>query len=128
MKGVSGNPKGRPPVLLPEVQREIDRNKNAVKTLILSYLNLTVSQIEERQRSREIPSVEAWLQSVIERGINDGDMLKFKMLLEIVFGKLPEEKVAFDLTSEEKSIILTYRKRVEEEHGREALEDRTQDD
>lgn len=45
---------------------------------------------------------------------NDGDVQKLRMLLEIPFGKLPEESQDFETTEEERSIILAYRKRLEE--------------
>lgn len=116
-KGQSGNPKGRPPILLPEIQREVDRNRGALKSLILQYLNLTEGQISERQLNPEIPFVEKMLGQCLERTANDGDVLKFRALLEIVFGKLPEEKEPFELSQEEKLMVMTYRKRLEEKDG-----------
>ena len=95
-KGKSGNPKGRPPILLPEVQKAIDANRNAIKTGILQQLD---------------GKVIGWIDQIIERGINDGDVVKFKMLLELALGKMVDEPQDFPLTEEEKQLVLEYRRR-----------------
>lgn len=95
-KGQSGNPKGRPPVLLPEVQRAIDANKNAVKALILQ-------RVESRTQD--------WIDKIISEGIAEGDVVRFKMLLEIAMGKLIDEPAEFELSDEEKLLVLEYRRR-----------------
>lgn len=126
-KGQSGNPKGRPKTLSAELESEIRRNKNALKSLIVQYLNLTATQITERQRDPSIPFVEYALGQVLERAANDGDMAKLKMLFEIPFGKLPEETDPFETTPDEKIIIIKYRKQIEEENARRALTDSSED-
>lgn len=98
-KGHSGGP-GRPPVLLPEVQKAIDANRNAVKVLILSKVE---------------PMAEAWIDRIIEQGIGEGDVAKFKMLLEIALGKLIEDAPEFPVSDEEKALILEYRRRKKEQ-------------
>lgn len=103
-KGVSPNPKGRPPIILPEVQRAIDANKNAFKVLILQKIE---------------PKINVWLDQIIERGVNDGDVVKLKMLLEMVFGKIPEDNKHDDLTPQEKKIIEIYRERLALQHAAE---------
>lgn len=119
---------GRPPTILPELQREIDANKNAVKKLILMYLNLSESQITERQRTAmEMPMIERWLGNIIEKGANNGDIIPFKMLLEIPLGKLPEEPKEFECSPEEKILVLEYRRRVVEQDERKALPDSKKD-
>lgn len=120
--------RGRPPVILPELQREIDSNKNAVKKLILMYLNLSESQIAERQRtSVEMPIIEKWLANIIEKGVINGDLIPFKMLLEIPLGKLPEEAKEFEITAEEKALVVEFRRRVSEQDDRKALPDSKKD-
>lgn len=126
VKGQSGNPKGRPPNVVTGLTKTINQNKQALKLLVLSYLNLTEEQIRERQRRDDIPMIEKMLGQVIERIANDGDMVKLRMLLEIPLGKLPEEKDPLDLDSEETLMILTYRKK-KEEHERRSVTDSSDD-
>lgn len=94
-KGHKGGP-GRPPVLLPEVQKAIDANRNAFKVLVLQKTE---------------PFLNQWLESIIERGVLDGDVLKLKMLLEMALGKMVDEPPEFPLTEEEKILVLEYRRR-----------------
>lgn len=95
-KGQSGNPKGRPPILLPEVQHAIDANRNALKVLILTKL-------EGR--------VEEWVQNIIDQGIGDADIIKFKMLIELALGRMVDDPPEFPVSEEEKLLILEWRRR-----------------
>lgn len=90
------NPKGRPPIVLPEVQRAIDANRNALKVLILTKL-------EGR--------VEEWVENIIVQGIGDADVVKFKMLIELALGKMVDDPPEFPLSEEEKLLILEFRRR-----------------
>lgn len=99
-KGHSGNPKGRPPVLLPEVQRAIDANRNAVKVLILQKV--------EKQ-------AENWIERIIEQGVGEGDVIRFKMLLEMAMGKMVDDAPDFPISDEEKVLVLEYRRRKKEQ-------------
>lgn len=99
-KGTSGNLKGRPPTLLPEVQRAIDANKNALKVLILDRLDGRVHE---------------WIDAIILQGTHEGDAGKLKILLEIALGKLVTEPPEFELSDEEKILILEYRRRKKEQ-------------
>jgi hypothetical protein len=94
-KGNKGGP-GRPPVLLPEVQRAIDANRNAVKVLILQKIG---------------PALDRWVTRMVKDGAKDGDILKFKTLLELALGKLVEDAPEFPLTEEEKLLVLEWRRR-----------------
>lgn len=125
VKGQSGNPKGRPPILLPELQRDIDENRGKVKELILRYLGMTEEQIGERQRKPDIPFIEKILGQCLEKTANDGDVIKFRALLEIVFGKIPEDRDPFQITPDEQMLVVAYRKRLEDE--RLALTDSSKD-
>ena len=89
--------RGRPPVLIPEVQALIDQEKNVVKVEIIRQLK---------------PKVQAWIQSIIERGTLDGDAIKLKVLLELALGKLVKEGPTADeieLSEDEKDFIRKYR-------------------
>lgn len=96
-KGQSGNPSGRP-ALLPEVQRAIDANRNAVKVMILSKLE---------------GKVEAWIENIIAQGSEDGDVLKLKILLELALGKMVDDQPEFPVSDEEKLLVLEFRRRKE---------------
>lgn len=96
VKGGVLNPKGRPPIVLPEVQRAIDANRNALKVLILTKL-------EGR--------VEEWVENIIVQGIGDADVVKFKMLIELALGKMVDDPPEFPLSEEEKLLILEFRRR-----------------
>lgn len=100
--------KGRPTVLLPEVKRAIEENKNRVKVTILKELN-----VEEDG----VPRIEKIIQQCIERIGNDGDAVKLKVLLELALGKMVDEPPEFPVTEEEKILILEYRRRKLEAHG-----------
>lgn len=98
-KGKSGNPKGRPPVLLPEVQKAIDANRNAMKILILSKLEGKVSD---------------WIDNIIAQGSESGDVIRFKMLLEMALGKMVDDPPEFAVSDEEKLLIKEFRRRKDE--------------
>ena len=100
VKGKSGNPKGRAPILLPEVQRAVEANRNAVKVLILQ-------KVESQ--------AEAWIERIIEQGVGEGDVVRFKMLLEMAMGKMIEDAPEFAVSDEEKVLVLEYRRRKKEQ-------------
>lgn len=114
-KGKSGNPKGRPANFPPELRHEIDQNKEALKRLILKYLSLTENETLSRMSHPDSQNIEIMISQVMFKIKEDGDMAKLKMLLEVVFGKLPEDKDPFEMTAEEKLLVMTYRKRREDE-------------
>ena len=94
-KGNKGGP-GRPPILLPEVQQAIEQNRNSVKTLIIQKFEGQLGP---------------WIDRIIEQGIGEGDVARFKMLLELALGKMVDDAPDFPLSDEEKLLILEYRKR-----------------
>jgi hypothetical protein len=101
-KGQINNPKGRPPVLLPEVQSLIDQNKNAVKVAIIEQVS---------------PKVTEWIARIIEQGVGEGDVMRLKMLLEMALGKMIEETPEFPLEQDEKLLVLEYRRRKKEQNA-----------
>lgn len=102
-KGQSGNPSGRPPVLLPEVRKTIDANRNLIKALILDKVD---------------KSAQEWISAIIKQGIDEGDAGRFKILLEIALGRMVEEAPEFPISEEEKLLILEYRRRKKERDER----------
>lgn len=87
-------------MLLPEVQRAIDANRNAVKVLILQKV--------EKQ-------AENWIERIIEQGVGEGDVIRFKMLLEMAMGKMVDDAPDFPISDEEKVLVLEYRRRKKEQ-------------
>jgi hypothetical protein len=98
-KGWKGGP-GRPPALLPEVQTLIDRAKNELKTTIVERIS---------------PKVKQWIDRIIEQGVGEGDVVRFKMLMEIALGKLVDEPPEFPVSEEEKILVKEYRRRKKEQ-------------
>lgn len=99
-KGQSGNKKGRPPIILPEVQRAVEANRNALKVLTMDKLQKTAGE---------------WVDRIIEQGIGEGDIIRFKTLWEIALGKIIDDAPDFPVSDEEKILILEYRRRKAEE-------------
>lgn len=95
-KGHVANPNGRPPIILPEVQRAIEANKNALKVVILGEMENKAAE---------------WIRRIIEQGIGEGDIVRFKTLLEIALGKLVDDPPEFAVSEEEKLLVLEFRKR-----------------
>lgn len=114
IKGVSGNPKGKKPLILPELQRELDSNKNKLKTLVLTYFNMTQDELTERQAKPNIQMIELMLGQCFLKTAEEGCVDRFRKLLEIVFGKIPEEKREFEVSEAERTLVLEYRKRLAE--------------
>lgn len=113
LKGHVTNPKGRPPILLPALQKEIDENKGKLKELILRYCGLTEEQITQRVAQPDVPIIETIIGRILQEAAVNGDVDRARKLLEIPFGKLPEERPEFETTHEEKELILEYRRRLE---------------
>lgn len=90
-KGESGNRNGRPPILLPEVQKLIERDRNAVRVSILQLLSMSEGEFQEKTRRTDLPMIERILCQCIDRIQTDGDTQKLKTLLEIPLGKLPAD-------------------------------------
>lgn len=88
---------------MPEVQKAIDANRNLIKTGILKELDGKVVD---------------WIRTIIERGTLDGDVIKFKMLLELALGKMVDDPPDFPLSEEEKQLVLEYRRRKLELSGK----------
>jgi hypothetical protein len=121
-KGQSGNPAGRPPVLLPEVQKLVDQNRNEVKTIIIKLLNMSEDEFESYARKR-LPMAERLFCQCIEKIGNEGDIFRYIKLLEIVLGKIPEDKADTILTTIEMKVLEMFREKLAQKHGPGAIED-----
>lgn len=97
VKGQSGNPSGKKPVILPEVQRAIEANKNAFKVLLMQKLDEKI--------------LNDWIDGIILTGTHEGDASKLKILLEMAVGKMVEDTPDFPLTDEEKLLVMEFRRR-----------------
>ncbi len=94
--GVSGNPKGRPPALLPEVTSLINQTRNTARVMIIQKLH-------EQKLSD-------YLDKVIRIGGDMGDVQALKTLLELALGKMVVEIPEFEVTEEEKAVVLEFRR------------------
>lgn len=102
--GKSGNPKGRTPIILPEVQRAVEANRNALKVIIMQKL-------DEK-------TINEWIDWIIKTGTHEGDVQKFKILTEMAMGKMIEDSPEFPLTEDEKLLVLEFRRRKALAHER----------
>ena len=93
-KGKSGNPKGRLPMIIPELQNLIEGNRASLKAMIIAEMETKAAP---------------WLRRIFEQGTGEGDVVRFKALLEIALGKLVEEPPEFPMSDEEKKVVLKYR-------------------
>jgi len=96
LKGSVANPKGRQVILLPEVQKAIDANRNAFKVIILKELETEVVD---------------WVKNIIAEGKEHGDIIRFKMLVEMALGKMVIDAPEFPVDDEEKALVLEWRRR-----------------
>src|SRR5437773_2231737 len=94
--------RGRPKVLLPEVQRAIDMNRNAVRVMIMQELEVLEGGV---------PRIRKIIEKCLERAGNDGDAQKLKILLELALGKMIDDPPEFPIDDDEKILILEYRRR-----------------
>lgn len=101
----SPNPKGRPPVLLPEVQGLIDQHRNMVRVAILD-------EFAQKDPSG-YTALQKAIREVIDNIIVHGDAQKLKIMLEMSLGKLDEIN-HLDLSADERAIVLEYRRRIKE--------------
>lgn len=98
-KGHKGGP-GRHSIVLKEVQDMATKARNELKTIIIERVS---------------PNVEQWIDRIIEQGVAEGDVVKFKMLLELGLGKLVNEQPEFEVSDEEQILVLEYRRRKKEQ-------------
>ncbi len=107
-KGVSGNPKGRPVSLPPEIQTERKQNQVGLIRLITTYANLTQEQAQLRLSSPQSLQIEEMVQGIINRA-KEGDVNCFKFLMDMMVGKIPEADTS-DFTEEDIEILTRVKK------------------
>lgn len=103
-KGQSGNPKGRPPVLPPEVLRERKENQVALIRLIATYTSLTQEEAQRRMAQPNVPQIAEMVQGMINKA-KEGDVGCFKFLMEVMIGKIPEMTPDEELDQEDIEIL-----------------------
>lgn len=96
-KGQVANPKGRPPILLPEVTNLIDKTRNTARVMIIQKLN--------------DQTLSGYLDQVISQGKHSGDVQVLKTLLELALGKMVKDEPEFAVSEEEKALVLDFRHR-----------------
>lgn len=121
-KGVSGNPNGRPAIITPEVRKLVDRDRNNFKLLVSELLNMDQDEFEDIGR-RKMSIGRLALYKCMERIINEGDIFRLRALLEIVFGKIPEDTSAPEFTAQEMRIIEMFRERLAAQNAQSGITD-----
>lgn len=91
--------KGRPPIILPEVTEMVSKGRNDLKVVGWEELE---------------PKVRLAFKSIIETVIANGDAAAFKMVCEIILGKIIDDAPEFPISDEEKILLIEYRRRKKE--------------
>lgn len=117
-KGEVRNPNGRPRI--PEKYREIRRmNSLDVQMLINKYFYMPIEELEKLNGRKDIPMIELFIISMIQKGIKEGDSYAWKTLMDYTIGMLPRpmvikkiednkprDVIPIQMTKEEKLIML----------------------
>lgn len=117
-KGEVLNPKGRPPI--PEKYKHIRKLYALdVQMFIFKYLNMPVEELEKLNGRKDIPMIELFIISMIQKGIKEGDTMAWKTLMDYTIGMLPRpmvikkiednkprDVIPIQMTKEEKLIML----------------------
>jgi len=91
-KGEVRNPYGRPRI--PEKYREIRRLNNLdVQMMINKYLNMPIVELKKLEGRDDIPMIELFIISMIQKGIKAGDTLAWKTIMDYTIGMLPRPMV-----------------------------------
>ncbi|MGH7889903.1 MAG: hypothetical protein ACRENF_05060 [Thermodesulfobacteriota bacterium] len=109
-KGFSGNPRGRAPIVGRENALELSRNKGKIKNLINALMTMSEKNFAELALQKDLPKGQRVLMECIERAQIDGDIIKFKYLLEIAYGEVITKGDDFVLNEDEKTIIDLWRR------------------
>lgn len=90
-KGVSPNPKGRPP--MNELDRQVRKlTKERLNEIISKILTSTPEEIQRIKEDKATDALTAWILSGAAKGIKTGDMDQLeKVLLNRVLGKVKEQ-------------------------------------
>ncbi len=103
-KGQSGNPGGRTVLLTPEVKAERKKNLCEVILLVSKHWKMTEEQAQRLMAGPDVTRLEMAISRLIDRATMDGDISAFKILLEIMVGKLPDHEP--EALTEEEMLIL----------------------
>lgn len=97
---------------MPEVQRAVDHNKNAVRVLLLELLGMDEMDFQERARKR-LSKMERLFIQCIDKIEVEGDVLRLRALLEVSLGRIPDQQESIELSPDERHLVRTFRERLE---------------
>lgn len=89
-KGVSGNPKGRPP-LPPELKLIKELTVDELKRTIAKYFRLPKDQVELILEDGALPAIDHLVAATIKVAIERGDIARAEYLFMRAFGKVTDE-------------------------------------
>lgn len=119
-KGQSGNPKGRSPIVLPEVRKAIAESKNTIPIMVIRLLSMGEAEYAEYSR-KQVQKIERLIIQCIDRIEIEGNTQALRFLLEMVFGKFAEDQPKDKTVDEQKATELYERVKVLESIPREKL-------
>lgn len=103
VKGVSGNPKGRPP--LPGDLKEIKKMSPALVSAVISkFSSMPENDLAHYLKSPGTPMFELTIGSIYAKALREGDYMRLNFLLERCVGKVKEQ---IDVSLQPKLIFKT---------------------
>ena len=89
-KGVSGNPKGRPP--LTAVQRALrELTLETYREVIKTALTGNIADLKELAENPDTPAIQVGVATAIMRAIKDGDPSVLERFAARIVGKIPDD-------------------------------------
>lgn len=100
-KGVSGNPKGRPP-LSPQQKALRLLTISSYKEVIETALNGTVDDLKALAINPATPAIQVAVATSILRAIKDGDPSVIELFASRIVGKIPDK---LEVTSQTQTVV-----------------------
>lgn len=88
-KGVSGNPKGRPP-LPKELNEALRMTRKEFTELLVKYLAYSLEDLKKTQKAKETKALDRIVIAVIVNAIAKGDDRRLDFLMNRIIGKVKD--------------------------------------